>query len=81
MVKIVDCPLIRKQIAAAIRKDFELVKRNSAAHGEPTLAVLVFKEMMQAKKFVMRKTDSLVKLGFKVEVSFLPKHKDEGSRK
>ena len=79
MVKIVDCPLIRRQMVAAIRRDFELFKRDTAVKGEPTLSVLVFREVMQAKKFVMRKTDSLVKLGFKVEVSFLPKHRDAGS--
>ena len=81
MVRIIECGMIRKRIVGAIKTDFKSFKKMAGEAGEPNLAVLVFDEVPFSKKFVSKKHEFLNKLGFRVEVSYLPRGKSDGTER
>lgn len=55
-----------------IKTDLDVVRKKIGTLAEPTLQIILFSEVEKDKRFVLAKTDTLVELGFRVDISCLP---------
>lgn len=79
MVKWIDCAAVRSSIIKAVRSDYQALLKSCPGIREPKLSMILFADSAQAKRFVMRKADTLSKVGFLAEVNIFPKQKSLGS--
>lgn len=78
MVNWIDCAAVRTQMVRAIKADYQALLRSRPGAREPKLSMMLFADSAQAKRFVLRKADTLAKAGFLAEVNILPKNKSAG---
>lgn len=79
MVNWIDCAAVKTRIIKTIKADFQKVVKSHPGVRDPKLSIILFAESPQAKRFVMRKADTVTKAGFLTEINVYPKQKNLGS--